>query len=85
MKQAETKGIFTERVQARAVLKRDEPGEVEKVWKDLKDCFLEESVDVCGDTRGVARQKDTWWWNEVAALVNEKQSLFFKLWKCECN
>ena len=35
LKQAETKGIFSERVQARAVLVRDEPGDVEKVWKDL--------------------------------------------------
>ena len=60
---------------------RDEPGDVEKVWKDMKDCFLEEAVDVCGETRGIARQKEIWWWNEeVAALVKEKQRLF-KLWK----
>ena len=73
--------IFSERVQARAVLVRDESGDVEKVWKDMKDCFLEEAVDVCGETRGTARQKETWWWNEeVAALVKEKQRLF-KLWK----
>ena len=59
----------------------DEPGDVEKVWKDMKDCFLEEAVDVCGETRGISRQKETWWWNEeVAALVKEKQRLF-KLWK----
>ena len=81
LKQAETKAIFSERVQARAVLVRDEPGDVEKVWKDMKDCFLEEAVDVCGETRGIARQKETWWWNEeVAVLVKEKQRLF-KLWK----
>ena len=47
----------------------------------MKDCFLEEAVDVCGETRGIARQKETWWWNEeVATLVKEKQHLF-KLWK----
>ena len=81
LKQAEIKDIFSERVQARAALKRKEPGDVEKVWKDLKDCFLEEAVDVCGETRGIARQKETWWWNEeVEALVKEKQRLF-KLWK----
>ena len=57
LKQAETKSIFCERVQARAALMRKEPGDVEKVWKDLKDCFLEEAVDVCGETRGVARKK----------------------------
>ena len=78
---AETKAIFSERVQARAALIRKEPGDVEKVWKDLKDCFLEEAVDVCGETRGIAKQKETWWWNEeVEALVKEMQRLF-KLWK----
>ena len=46
LKQVETKAIFSERVQTRAVLVRDEPGDVEKVWKDMKDCFLEEAVDV---------------------------------------
>ena len=36
---------------------------------------------MCGETRGIARQMETWWWNEeVAALVKEKQRLF-KLWK----
>ena len=60
---------------------RDESGDVEKVWKDMKDCFLGEAVDVCGETRGIARQKETWWWNEeVAAVVKEKQRLF-KRWK----
>ena len=54
LKQAETKAIFSERVQARAALIRKEPGDVEKVWKDLKDCFLEEAVDVCEETRGIA-------------------------------
>ena len=59
----------------------NESGDVEKVQKDLKECFLEEAVGVCGGTRGIARRKETWWWNEeVAALVKEKQCLF-KLWK----
>ena len=31
---------------------------ISSAWKDLKDCFLEEAVDVCGGTRGIARQKD---------------------------
>ena len=26
---------------------RYKPGGVEKIWKDLKDCFLEGAVDVC--------------------------------------
>ena len=59
MKHAETRDIFNERVQARADLIRKEPGDVEKVRKDLKECFLEEAVGVCGETRGIARRKET--------------------------
>ena len=40
LKQAETKAIFSERVQARADLMRKESRDVEKVRKDLKECFL---------------------------------------------
>ena len=61
LKQAETKAIFSERVQARADLIRKESRDVEKVWKNLKDCFLEEAVGACGETRGIARRKETWW------------------------
>ena len=47
LKQAETRAIFSERVQARADLIRKESRDVEKVWKDLKECFLEEAVGGC--------------------------------------
>ena len=81
LKQAETRAIFSERVQARADLIRKESRDVEKVWKDLKDCFLEEAVGICGETQGIARRKETWWWNEhVVALIKEKQRLF-NIWK----
>ena len=36
-------------------------GMLKKVWKDLKDCFLEEAVDVCGETRAIARKIEIWW------------------------
>ena len=79
--QVEMNAIFSERIQARAALIRKTTGDVEKVWKDWKDCFLEEAVDVCGETHGIARQKEVWWWNdEVAALVKKKQRIF-KFWK----
>ena len=39
---------------------RKEPGYVEKLWKEWKDCFPEEAVDVCGESQGIARQKETW-------------------------
>ena len=60
-------------MQARAALKMDEPGDVEGVWKGLRECLLEEAVEVCGETKGLTRHKETWWWNEeVASLVEEK-------------
>ena len=40
-----------------AALIRKETGDVEKVWKDLKDCFLEEAVNVCEETRGILLDK----------------------------
>ena len=43
LKQAETKAISSERVQARAVLMRQEPGDAEMVWEYLKDCFREKT------------------------------------------
>ena len=47
----------------------------------MKECFLDEAVGVCGGTQGIARQKETRWWNEeVAALVKEKLRSF-NLWK----
>ena len=57
------------------------PAGVEEVWKNFKECLTEEAIEVCGETRGMRRHKESWWWNEeIAALVKEKQRLF-KLWK----
>ena len=51
LKEVETKAVFNERVQVRADLLRKEPGDVDKVWRDMKACLLEEAVEVCGETR----------------------------------
>ena len=57
---------------------RDGHGDAKKVWKDLKDCFLEEAVDVCGETRDIAIKREIWWWiEEVVALVVKKKQLAF--------
>ena len=62
----------------------DKPRDAEGVWKDLKECILSEAISVCGETKGISRHKETWWWNdEVAALVQEKKRLF-RLWKGSC-
>ena len=75
--EAETEGIFRQRVQARVAMQVDKPRDAEGVWKDLKECILSEAISVCGETKGISRHKETWWWNdEVAALVQEKKRLF---------
>ena len=77
LKEAETEGIFRQRVQARVAMQVDKPRDAEGVWKDLKECILSEAISVCGETKGISRHKETWWWNdEVAALVQEKKRLF---------
>ena len=88
LKEAETESIFRQRVQTRVAMSVGKPRVAEGVWKDLKECMLSEAISVCGETKGISRHKETWWWNEeVAALVQEKKRLF-RLWKglrkCKC-
>ena len=53
------------------------PRNAEGVRKDLKECMLIKVISVCGETKGISRHKETWWWNdEVAALVQEKKRSF---------
>ena len=54
-----TTSIFRERVQAKAALVVD--GDVESVWKNFKECLIEEDVEVCGETQGNTRHKE---WDE---------------------
>ena len=76
-----TAGIFEERVRTRVAQVEDKPMGVEEVWRNFKECLTEEAIEVCGETRGMRRHKESWWWNEeIAALVKEKQCLF-ELWK----
>jgi hypothetical protein len=69
----EVKRVVEERIQARAVGRKNEG--FETVWKDLKDCLLEVADKVCGITRGQPRHSQTWRWNdEVASGVLVKIS-----------
>ena len=54
-------GIFKERVQTRAALIVEKPAGVEDVWKNFKECLIEEAIKVCGETRGMRRYKESWW------------------------
>ena len=72
-----TAGVFEERVQTRAAMVVEKPTGIEEVCKNFKECLTEKAIEVCGETRGMRRHKESWWWNEeIAALVKEKQCLF---------
>jgi hypothetical protein len=68
---------FNKAVQGRYSVREMSGGNVESEWKEVKDCLLEVANDVCGKTKGLARHRDTWWWNEeVAEVVKEKRRLY---------
>ena len=48
-----------------------------ELWEVNTESDMSEAISVCGETKGISRHKETWWWNdEVAALVQEKKRLF---------
>ena len=60
---------------------RREEGDLESMWKGLKDCLLEETEAVCGKTKGRARHKITWWWNKDTELAVKDKRRAYELWK----
>ena len=50
-----TANISLTNVQTRAALVVDKPAGVEDVWKNFKECLIEEAVEVYGETRGPSR------------------------------
>ena len=74
LRETEIRKDFAERVRCRE--ERREEGDLESMWKGLKDCLLEETEAVCGKTKGRARHKVTWWWNiDTVLAVNYKSPL----------
>ena len=50
---------------------------VNETWLQYKKCVLEAADEVCGWTKGAARRKVTWWWNEgVRKKIEDKKSKF---------
>src|SRR6266516_668899 len=70
---------FAERVKERE--ERRERGDLESMWKGLKDCLLEETETLCGKTKGRARHKITWWWNKDTELAVKEKRRAYELWK----
>ena len=71
---------FNKAVRGRYEARGMSGGNVETEWKEVKDCLLEVANDVCGKTKGLARHRDSWWWNEeVADVVKEKRRLYIAM------
>src|SRR6059036_3977231 len=70
---------FAERVRCRE--ERREEGDLESMWKGLKDCLLEETEAVCGKTKGRARHKIMWWWNKDTELAVKEKRRAYELWR----
>jgi hypothetical protein len=52
-------------------------GNVDLVWKELKDCLTNAANKTCGRSRRKFQRRETWWWNnEVAEAVKNKRRLF---------
>src|SRR6267154_122476 len=56
-------------------------GDLESMWKGLKDCLLEETETVGGKTKGRARHKITWWWNKDTDLAVKEKRRAYVMWK----
>ena len=77
LKEPGIRQAFEAEVIQRSEHRTDGNGDVEVMWRGLKECLLEVSNKVCGKTTGRQRHRETWWWNdEVAGLVKEKRRLF---------
>jgi hypothetical protein len=53
---------------------------VEDTWLQYKKCMLEAADEVCGWTKGKARRRVTWWWNEgLRKVIEDKKNKFKKM------
>ena len=49
--------------------------DVNAKWDTIKNVLLKSTEKVCGFTKGPARHKETWWWNEEVRKVIEEKML----------
>jgi hypothetical protein len=68
---------FQKGVSDKARNRSAETTDVDTVWNELKSCLLDTAKEVCGESKGPSRHKETWWWNdECNQVVEEKRKLF---------
>ena len=79
LKEADVHRNFQEKISAKAETEFE--GDVENVWKKLKEKLLEVADEVYGRTKGSPRHRETWWWNEEVAKVIDEKRRVFKMWK----
>jgi hypothetical protein len=49
-------------------------------WDKMKSVWVEAAEKVVGKTKGKARHKETWWWNEEVEKAVEVKRVRFKNW-----
>ena len=58
--------------------------DVDTQWKNMEKACLKAAESVCGWTKGPARHKETWWWNDdVEEAVNTKRMCYDRWWKTD--
>ena len=68
---------FQKRVSEKAKDRSRNTADVEGMWIELKDSLTDVAKEVCGQSKGPPRHKETWWWNdECAKAVVEKKRLY---------
>ena len=56
-------------------------GNVEDLWKSMKEDLLTATDITCGWTKGPPRHRVTWWWNNDVDLVIKRKRQLWKEWK----
>jgi hypothetical protein len=75
LKEPGSKQVFKDMIAVKAADRSE--GNVDHLWNGLKSSLLDATDTVCGRTKGVARHKETWWWNvEVSKVIAEKKRTF---------
>ena len=60
LKEPGIRQAFEAEVRERSAHRMDGDGDVEVMWRGLKECLLEVSSKVCGNTMGRPRHSETW-------------------------
>ena len=79
LKDNEVRRTFEEKIRAKADMWVK--GDMESLWKNLKESLLEVADEVCGRTKGPPGHRESWWWNEEVGKAVEEKRNYYKIWK----